>query len=651
MRDSANRQPLALPFALPFALGALAAVAAIIATPAAAAEPAGPRYYRAAGSNLPFSEAVRAGDLVFASGQIGRLPDGSVPADFAQQSRIALDHIAASLAQAGSSMDAVVKCTVMLTDMARWAEFNRIYVGYFKPERMPARSALGATALAFGASVEVECIAAATPAVVPAASTTPPPILPAAARRSIRAGGSTLRYEVSWAEHRLDDATGVPQATISATSYVLEGVKEPRRRPVLFAFNGGPGASSSPLHFGLLGPRRLSEPDGQGVRAFSDNAETLLDVADLVMIDPVGTGFSRELRSGGGSAYWDPDGDARAVEALIRAWLRDHGRGDSPVYIVGESYGGFRLAMLAPRLGDLDVAGLVLVSPATDLAILPGSDQVYIADLPAMAVTALAQGRIDAAGRDADQVYEEARAFAQGEYAAALQLGTALAPAERDRLAARMSRLIGLPAATIATVNLRVASQDFLEQLVPGRIVGRIDTRVSAPRPAAAQVPGRAKEADDPALAMGASNVKKSKWVRDYLRNEVGVRTERDYVSLTLDVNFGWNWNPGTPKFEDNLGRNATPGIARLMGERPATRLLLLSGYYDLATPVLAQRYALTHAGIPMERTRLRAFASGHAPYGEDASRAAVSAELHAFISGGAATASSPARSPGASQP
>jgi carboxypeptidase C (cathepsin A) len=169
--------------------------------------------------------------------------------------------------------------------------------------------------------------------------------------------------------------------------------------------------------------------------------------------------------------------------------------------------------------------------------------------------------------------------------------------------------------------------------------VGRIDTRVSAPRPAAALVPGRAKEADDPALAMGASNVKKSRWIRDYLRDEVGVRTKGDYVALTLDVNFAWDWNPGSPKFEDNLGHDATPGLAELMNKRTGTRLLLLSGYYDLATPVLAQRYALTHAGIPLERTRLRAFAAGHAPYGDDASRAAVSAELHRFIAEGVSSA------------
>ncbi|MCC7463605.1 MAG: RidA family protein [Gammaproteobacteria bacterium] len=138
---------------------------------AAAPEPVGSKYFRAAGSTLPFSEAVRAGNLIFVSGQIGTLPDGSVPTEFGVQARIAMDRIAAVLGRAGSSMDDVVKCLIMLTDMSRWSEFNRIYVGYFKPERMPARSALGATALAFGASIEVECIAALPEAPPPSAAT------------------------------------------------------------------------------------------------------------------------------------------------------------------------------------------------------------------------------------------------------------------------------------------------------------------------------------------------------------------------------------------------------------------------------------------------------------------------------------------------
>ena len=122
--------------------------------------------------------------------------------------------------------------------------------------------------------------------------------------------------------------------------------------------------------------------------------------------------------------------------------------------------------------------------------------------------------------------------------------------------------------------------------------------------------------------------------MRDYLRNEIGVKTDLDYVSLTLDVNFAWDWNSAYHKLEDKLHNlNPTPNLAKLMKEKPAARLLLLSGYYDLATPVLYQRYALTHAGVPLDRTRMIAFAAGHTVYDDD-TRQQVSKALHDFIEG-----------------
>ena len=131
---------------------------------------------------------------------------------------------------------------------------------------------------------------------------------------------------------------------------------------------------------------------------------------------------------------------------------------------------------------------------------------------------------------------------------------------------------------------------------------------------------------------MGVSNLIKNAHVRDYLRNEIGVRTDIDYVSLTLDVNSAWDWNSGSRKTEDILRNlNPTSNLAKLMEEKPECRLLLLSGYYDVATPVLSQLYALTHAGVPLDRTRMVAFAGGHSVY-DDHTQKAVSKELHDFV-------------------
>ncbi len=481
----------------------------------------------------------------------------------------------------------------------------------------------------------------------------PEPILPASSHHLLHLGDITIPYVATWSSTSLKDAAGVPQATISTTSYIRgdvredirEDVRDRAQRPVMFAFNGGPGASSSPLHFGILGPRRFAPSDAKGGSTFGstfiDNPQTLLDVADLVLIDPVGTGFSRELRAGGGQAYWNPEGDSKAAQTVIRDWLRDHGRTTSPVYIVGESYGGYRLAEMAKDIGDLNIVGLVLVSPGTDFSGEAGGDQRFVFTLPSMATTAYAHDKSQTSGRTVEQVFEDARAFAQNDYVVALQQGSALPADDRDRLAARMAKLIGLPASTISASNLRIDTQDFLEQLVPGKVVGRIDTRVAAPKPDKSLVAGRPKAADDPALHMGASNVIRNARVRDYLRNEIGVKTDLDYISLTLDVNFAWNWNSGSRKIEDNLRNlNPTPNLAKLMKEKPASRLLLLSGYYDLATPVLYQRYALTHAGVPLDRTRMVAFGAGHTVYEDDA-RAQVSKELHDFIAAGTNTPAS----------
>lgn len=466
----------------------------------------------------------------------------------------------------------------------------------------------------------------------------------ATSQHVLKLGDTSISYVATWSSIPLKNASGEPQATISTTSYVRQDVSARVPRPVIFAFNGGPGASSSPLHFGILGPRRLGPADAKGASTTIDNPQTLLDIADLVMIDPVGTGFSRELRAGGGHAYWNPDGDAKAAETVIRDWLRDNSRTASPVFIVGESFGGYRLAEMAKDIGDLNVAGLVLVSPGTDMSGEAGiaSDQHFVFTLPSMATTAFAHNKSQSTAKSADQIYEEARSFAQGDYVEALQLGSELKAQDRDQLADRMAKMIGLPASTISAGNLRVDTQDFLEQLLPGQVVGRIDTRVAGPKPPGPLVAGRSKAADDPALHMGASNIIKNSRVRDYLRNEVGVKTDLDYVSLTLDVNFAWDWNSGSRKIEDNLRLlNPTPNLTKLMKEKPACRLLLLSGYYDLATPVLYQRYALTHAGVPLDRTRMVAFAAGHSVY-DDETRAAVSKELHDFIAAGANPAGKP---------
>lgn len=462
-------------------------------------------------------------------------------------------------------------------------------------------------------------------------------VAPATALRSIRIDGHQVDYRATWSETVLSDEAGVPQATISATSYVREGVQDRARRPVMVFFNGGPGASSSPLHFGAFGPRKraVGGPAAGASTEMLDNPASPIDVADLLFVDPVGTGFSRELREGGGRAYWNTRGDPGSVLELIRNWLRDNGRGESPLIVTGQSYGGLRAALMARDMADLNVAAMVLVSPATDTtgsAGSPSNDSPFVFSLPTMAVAAWHHGRVARDGRDAAQVWESARSFAQGEYLLALHQGALLPAAERKRIAARVSEFIGLPAATVEAANLRVDTQVFLETLLADqdKVVGRLDTRVAAPKPAKPVNPDRPAAANDPSLGLGRSNVIKSDYATKYFRDELGVDTTRDYYGVTLDVNFNWDWSGALPSAGPGarFWFNATPNLAGLLAAKPQARLLVVGGYYDLATPILGVRHAMTHAGLPMDRVEMLALPGSHSPFDDPDSLLVLAARL-----------------------
>jgi len=469
-------------------------------------------------------------------------------------------------------------------------------------------------------------------------------IAPVSATQSLRVGKSKLSYTISWSALVLTNDSGAPAATISATSYVRTGLTHSASRPVLFAFNGGPGASSTPLHFTLLGPKRRIEKNSdirKNPHPWVDNPQTLLDAVDLVLIDPVGTGYSRELLAGAGKSYWNVEGDGKATVQFIRNWLQHNGRTESPVFIAGESYGGARVAQISKDVADLNIAGLILISPALDFGATTGAgnDQPFIFDLPTMAVTAVAHGKVDSRGRSVEQIWNEARDFAQTEYAAALQQGSLLPAGQRAVLGRKIADLIGLTPERVEQSNLRVDSQVFLESLVPGQVVGRINTRIAAPKPETRADPSRPAAADDPALGMVGRSINKSEFAKAYLEDQAGLHTGLDYYALRLDLAMGWDWfgsaplqAPGADIFSFRAYYNLTPNIATLMNERPQVRVFLMGGYYDLATPLLGPRYALTHSGVPMNRVTLLALESGHTPFEEEANRRLVSAALHRFI-------------------
>ncbi len=486
--------------------------------------------------------------------------------------------------------------------------------------------------------------AAQTPAPAPAAVHV---LGQVATEHHVTLGGVDVPYTAIFEEKVLKDAQGRPMATISCTSYLRNDVSDLHARPVLFAFNGGPGASSSPLHFGAFGPRRIVE-GANGARSLTDNAYSLLADSDLVFVDPVGTGFNQVPPGGDGAPYWSVEGDAAAVLDLVRGWLKEHGRTSSPLYIAGESYGGYRLATMVKKAEDLDIAGLIVISPMLDASAsqeAPGNDLPYVFSLPAMAVAAWQHNRVDRAGRTVEQQFEEAARFAQTDYLVALQQGSLLPSGERERVARQMAALVGLPAPLIADANLRVSDDTFVTELLKDKnlVLGRLDTRVAAPPPP--KVPaGRPAAANDPSLGLGMTNVIKSPIARQYFQSELRVPTDRDYVALTLDVNFKWNWQTKQEPWHPSFYVNAAPNIAEYMKKHPATRLMVVGGYFDLAVPVLSVRYAVDHSGIPLDRVTTAVFDSGHSTFSGDAALARMDEVMRAFLHGPQAQAASPAK-------
>ena len=463
-----------------------------------------------------------------------------------------------------------------------------------------------------------------------AADSLEPVIAPTVTHHQIRLGQESVRYRATFAERVLQDTTGRPQATMSATAYEREGVRDLRTRPVLFVFNGGPGASSSPLHFGALGPRRRTAPDSSGVRRMIDNPQSPLDIVDLVFIDPVGTGLSRVLPGGDGHAWWGVHGDATAVREFIQDWLRDHDRESSPVYICGESYGGFRLATMMADVGPLRIAGLILISPMLDASSADetqGNDAPYLFHLPSMAAAAWHHGRASRGAPDAATVFADAARFAQGDYALALYQGSRLPAAERERIADRLSAFIGLPRDTILAHDLRVDVETFLTALLADRglRIGRLDARATGD---AALLATRRPPLNDPSMTMTTG---KGAALDQYFAQELGVHTSRSYVTLSLDVNGRWNW-ADTPWAGREFYVNPTPAIGRMMAAQPDARVMLVGGYFDLATPYFAARYALDHAGVPPERVTLAAFPGGHSAYDDEANLRGFVREVRAFV-------------------
>jgi carboxypeptidase C (cathepsin A) len=452
-------------------------------------------------------------------------------------------------------------------------------------------------------------------------------------------GGRKIPYSTIVEEHILKGRDSVPSAFLVTIAYVRDDVPDKSKRPVAFVFNGGPGASSSPLHFGGIGPR-VGTRDGN-----VENPHSILDVIDLVFIDPVGTGFSRPYTTElGKQLYWNLDGDAASVSQVIRRWLAKYGRLDSPRYMIGESYGTTRIGAILKNHKDLKFDGVVLVSTVAG-NLSPAMSAAR--NIPAMAVAAWYHEKTPKSGRTAEQVWDEATRFARQEYIPALSRGDSLAAVEKSRIAQRLSSLIGLPASFIEEKNLRPSAQDWLLNILKdkGLRVSNQDTRVTGPLVLSAEQAASSSPAEGlggtrigtamqaPALVPGSpeanamrDSVRTPSALESYLKRDLQFKTLEAYRSLNLDINGFWRAGGNQVRFD------AAPNVAEGMRANPAMRMFWIQGYYDLNTPATGALLSFEEAGLTGERVSGMMAPGPHTAFATDESKQALAAALRKWI-------------------
>ncbi len=456
---------------------------------------------------------------------------------------------------------------------------------------------------------------------------------------TITLDGHELAYTATAGTIALTNDKGDRTAEVFYVAYTLSGA--PRAaRPITIAFNGGPGAGSAYLQVGALGPRVLDYGAGRELPFTSgkviDNPDTWLDFTDLVFVDPVESGYSRSALSDDETRkqFLGVKQDLDEIGRIIHRLLAKMDRLDSPIYLAGESYGGFRAARL-PRLlaanEGIVVHGAVLISPALEFSLLGRGDfnpMPWVVRLPSYAAVALeAQGKLSPAA------LADAERFALGDYLAGI-VTPATDPAAQERFYQTIADLIGLPEATVARFRGRVPLGVFQKEARHGEeaLLSRFDGSVSSPDAYPASY--SAGESGDPVLA-GLNGPLTSGFV-NYVRDELEFRTDRRYILLNGEVARHWNFREGEGGFGQG-GAGASDDLREGLALDPRLHVLIAHGMTDLQTPYLGSRYVVGQLpeSLTRDRVRLTLYAGGHMMYLRPASRAALHRDARAIYTAG----------------
>jgi len=465
-------------------------------------------------------------------------------------------------------------------------------------------------------------------------------------RHSGSFNGRTVAYRAVAEETHLKDEAGKPRGSLFSIAYLAEEVEDPARRPVLFLFNGGPGSASLWLHMGVLGPKRVVVPgDGTGAGAppypVVDNPGCPLDMADLVFIDPIGTGYSHAVGEGKPEEFWGVESDAESITRFIGEWLTRHKRWASPRWLGGESYGTTRAVAVADKMTGafrgMAVNGLLLISTILDFHTARfnrGNMLPEVAYLPTYAQTALYHGRISPKPRNPARFIDEARRFALEELSVALLMGPRQPARARKAVVAGLARYTGLSESYLERVKLRLDPTRYRKELLRDRglTVGRFDSRYTGrDLDDAGDVP----ENDASSYAIDGAYVAA---VNDHLTRSLGIVMDRPYLPLNLKVLEKWDWLGGRPEPGARFGWptavNVAPLLARMLREQPGLKVLVANGLYDLATPFFAVENTLAANDIPPDRVDMRYYEAGHMMYVHGPSLDALLADIRRIMAG-----------------
>jgi carboxypeptidase C (cathepsin A) len=476
-----------------------------------------------------------------------------------------------------------------------------------------------------------------------AAAQSAPPVPPKVEEKtsktdhSIQINGQTIKYTAIAGTMVLKKEDGTPTASIFYIAYTKDDVADVSKRPLTFAFNGGPGSSSVWLHMGTLGPKRVvMDPEGNPTPPpykFTDNEYSLLDQTDLVFIDPVSTGYSRAVPENTAKNFHSLKGDLESVGDFIRLYTTRNARWISPKFLAGESYGTTRAAALSGRLQDslgINLNGIILLSSVLNFGAIrfdAGNDLPYPLFLPTYTAAAWYHNKLPKELQSAGllKAIEESKRFAAGPYTLALFKGDSISAEERAAVVKSMARLTGLSPQYIDESNLRVRAGRFEKELLRDqrRILGRYDSRLEGVDEDAA---GSNPEYDPSyASVQGAFT---AVW-NQYVRTELKFESDLPYEVLTGRV------NPWSYEEYENRYVNVADTLRDAMTQNAALKVFVGASYYDLATPFFSAEYTLSHMGLDpklRDHVSMGYYEAGHMMYTQLKSLQKVRQDLSKFM-------------------